>query len=224
MKLSIIIVNYNSGPLTKACIESVVKRRLGFGYEIIVVDNDSRDESVSMLRDEFPEIVVVDHGQNGGFGSGVNRGLEEATGDYYLILNPDIIVLPGAIENMLSYMEKHGDIGVLGAKLIYPNGKLQHSSFRFYTPMTIVYRRTWLGSLPIGKKAVDSFLMSDFDHKEPKDVDWLMGSCLMLRAEAVAKVGGMDERFFMYYEETDFLRRALAGGYRLLYVPEADAR
>ncbi|PIT97803.1 MAG: glycosyl transferase family 2 [Candidatus Andersenbacteria bacterium CG10_big_fil_rev_8_21_14_0_10_54_11] len=222
MKLSIIIINYNSGALTRACIASILQQELPFTVEIIVVDNASADESVSLLRDEFPDITVIANDQNRGFGAGVNQGLTAAHGSYILILNPDIVVLPEALPRMVQYMNVHPDIGVLGAQLIYPNGHLQYSCFRFYTPMTIVYRRTPLGRLRSGRQAVLSFLMQDVDHQNPIDVDWLMGSCLLLRAAAVRKVGGMDERFFMYFEDVDWCRRMWEFGWRVVYFPHAQ--
>lgn len=222
MKVSAIIVNYNTGPVTKTCVESLLKQELPFGLEIIVVDNASRDESVSWLRSDFPEITVVANKENLGLAAGVNTGLKHASGSYILVLNPDIIVLPGAIANMVEYLEKNPDVGVVGGKLLSPNGRLQYSCFRFYTLMTILHRRTWLGRTKQGRRGVARFLMKDYDHKSARDVDWLMGSCLMLRAKAVRQVGGMDERFFLYFEDVDWCRRMGEASWRVVYLPGAE--
>jgi len=222
MKLSIIIVNYNTGPVTRACIESILKQKLPFKFEIIVVDNDSSDESVVYLRSDFPEITVIANERNMGLAAGNNTGIARAQGAYYLILNPDVIVLPGALENLVAYMEEHEQVGMAGGQLLSPNGTIQASCYRFYTPLTIVYRRTPLGKTMRGKSEVARFLMKDFDHKTVRDVDWLMGACLMLRANAVNDVGGMDERYFMYFEDIDWCRRFWEAGWRITYLPSAQ--
>lgn len=221
MKLSIIIVNYNTGPLTRACVTSILQQRLPWRVEIIVVDNASRDESVAFLRSDFPQITVVANERNTGLAAAVNRGLRDRHGKYYLILNPDIIVLPGAIEEMVGYLEREKDVGMVGGQLISPNGIIQESCYRYYTPMTILYRRTWLGNAHRGRHAVARFLMKDFDHQSVKDVDWLMGACLMVRATAVKQVGGMDERYFLYFEDVDWCRRFWQAGWRISYLPSA---
>lgn len=222
MRVSIIIVNYNTGPLTRACVESLLKQKLPYELEIIVVDNASSDESVSFLRSDFPEITVIANKENLGLAAGVNTALAKASGSYYLVLNPDIIVQPDAIERMVEYLKENLDVGIVGGRLLSPNGRLQYSCFRFYTPMTILHRRTWLGKTNWGKRGVASFVMRDYDHKSVRNVDWLMGSCLMLRAAAVRQVGGMDERFFMYFEDVDWCRRMWQAGWRVVYLPTAE--
>lgn len=221
MKLSIIIVNYNTGPLTRACVKSILQQRLPMSVEIIVVDNASRDESVSFLRSDFPEITVIALEQNIGLAAAVNRGLQRGTGEFFLILNPDVIVLPGAMAEMVGYLERERRVGMVGGQLISPNGTVQDSCYLFYTPMTVLYRRTWLGRSRRGKRAVAHFLMQDFDHQSIKDVDWLMGACLMTRAAAVRDVGGMDERYFLYFEDVDWCRRFWQAGWRISYLPAA---
>jgi N-acetylglucosaminyl-diphospho-decaprenol L-rhamnosyltransferase len=222
MKLSIIIVNYKTAPLTAALVESLLKDDLPKGTEIIVVDNGSEDESVSFLRSDFPEITVIDNEHNLGLAAGVNAGIAAAKGQYYLILNPDMIALPGSVAKLVAFMDENPDVGMSGGKLISPNGKLQYSCYRFYTPMTIVYRRTPLGKTAAGKAVNARFLMKDFDHNQIKDVDWLMGACLMVRREVVKKIGGMDERFFLYFEDVDWCRRVWEAGFRVTYVPHVQ--
>jgi hypothetical protein len=221
MKLSIIIVNYNTGALTRACVESVLAQKLPFKYEIVVVDNDSSDLSVSFLRSDFPDIKVIQNKKNLGLAGGVNKGLAETTGKYRLILNPDIVVMPRAIEKMVELMDKDNKIGMLGGELVSPNGKKQYSCYRFYRPITILYRRTFLGKTRQGKKEIARFLMKDYDRESVRCVDWLMGACLMVREKAIDDVGGMDERFFLYFEDVDWCRRFWKGGWRVCYMPTA---
>lgn len=234
MKLSIIIVNYNTGPLTRALIESLLSQTLPRGTEIIVVDNDSKDDSVPLLKADFPEITVIENTKNVGLAAGVNTALKVAKGTYYLILNPDMIALPGSVTTLVEFMDQNPDVGMAGGKLISPNGELQYSCYRFYRFMTILYRRTFLGKSVRGRKETYRFLMKDFDHESARDVDWLMGACLIVRAKAVGEVdawklpemankfaGGMDERFFLYFEDVDWCRRIWEAGWRVTYVPQA---
>lgn len=222
MKLSIIVVNYNTGQLTASCVKNILQKNLPFSHEIIVVDNASADDSVSLLQSDFPEIKVIGNKQNLGLARAVNIGIKQAAGQYVLVLNPDIVVIDDAIEKLVNYMEQNSDVGVAGGKLLSPNGKLQYSSYRFYKPMTILYRRTRLGNTEKGKKEVNQFLMKDYDHSQITDVDWLMGACLLIRAKALKQVGGMDERFFLYFEDVDWCRRFWEKGWRVVYMPKAN--
>lgn len=237
MLLSIIIVNYKTGPLTQMLVESLLAQmedsggRLTLhdnpvprdkGVEIIVVDNDSQDDSVHLLRSDFPEVTVLETGKNLGLAGGVNVGLRAAKGQYYLILNPDIIAPLGSLSALLRYMEKNQRVGLAGGKLLSPNGDLQQSCARFYRPMTIVYRRTPLSKTSWGKQELDRFMMSDYDRQTAQAVDWLQGSCMMARARAVQQVGLWDERFFLYFEDVDWCRRFWEAGSRVAYVPDAQ--
>jgi len=222
MKLSVIIVNYNSGALVASNIESLYREGLPEGTQILVVDNNSADDSVAFLRSDFPEITVIANKQNVGLAKAVNQAIAQAKGEYYLMLNPDIVVLPNAVKQLLSFMDKNPQVGLAGGKLLSPNGELQDSCYRFYDPLTVLYRRTPLGRTAAGKKAIDQFLMRDYDHSFVRDVDWLMGSCYILRKTAVSEVGGMDERFFLYFEDVDWCRRFWEHGWRVTYVPQAQ--
>lgn len=219
--VSIIIVNYRTRQLTESLIESLLNQKLPGKTEIIVVDNHSEDDSVHLLRSDFPEITVLDQKQNSGLAGGVNAAIRIARGSYYLILNPDVVALLGSVETLIKFMDNHAEVGMVGGKLVSPNARLQHSCFRFYRPMTIMYRRTFLGKTHAGRKEISRLLMKDFDHKSTKDVDWLMGSCMMVRALAVREVGVMDERFFLYFEDVDWCRRMWEHGWRVVYHPDA---
>lgn len=236
MLLSIIIVNYNTAPLTKILVESLLAQMEADGLrlrlsncpvrrdaqtEIIVVDNDSKDDSVLLLRSDFPEITVIDRPANVGFAGGVNAGIRAAKGSYYLILNPDMVALPKALNTLVKFMEEHPLVGVAGGQLVAPNGDLQTSCFRFYRPMTIVYRRTPLGRTRRGAAELSRFVMEEYDRTAPRAVEWLQGSCLMARARAVQEVGTMDERFFMYFEDVDWCRRFWEAGWKVMFVPSA---
>jgi hypothetical protein len=138
-----------------------------------------------------------------------------------LILNPDIIVLPNAIEEMKKFLETHPKVGIVGPQLINPNKTIQASCARYPTLLTPMYRRTPLGRLPSAQKAIAHYLMMDFDHQSERSVDWLLGACLMAPREAIEKVGVLDERFFLYFEDVDWCRRFWKAGYEVRYLPSA---
>lgn len=237
MLLSIIIVNYNTAPLTKILVDSLLAQMEAEGMrlrlkncpvkrdmqtEIIVVDNASADDSVSLLRSDYPEITVIDMPRNVGFAGGVNAGIRAAKGNYYLILNPDMVALGGCLNELLRFMEEHPRVGVAGGQLLAPNGDRQTSCFRYYRPLTVVYRRTPLSRTAAGQRELSRFVMDDYDRTAPRAVEWLQGSCLMVRARAVQEVGVMDERFFMYFEDVDWCRRFWEAGWQVMFVPQAQ--
>lgn len=221
MDLSIIIVNYGSGRLVKACVDSIRQSPPSALYEVIVVDNASPDDSQEFLATEVPDIRFFPQESNLGFARGVNVGIEAATGTFILILNPDIIVLEGAIDTLLGFARAHPNAAVVAGQLINPNGSTQESCFRFYTPFTILARRTPLGLLPIARRHIDRALLRDYDHARPRQVDWVLGACMLVRREVMARVGMMDPQFFLYFEDMDWCRRFWAAGYHVWYVPEA---
>jgi hypothetical protein len=221
MELSIIITNYKNPDLLKVCIESVKKNITLKDYEIIVADSETEEKTEMMMEEDFPEIKFFPHKDNVGFQHLVRKGVENAFGEFVLVLNGDIIVKPNSIENLLELLKKDSSIGLAGPKLLNFNETLQYSCFRFYSLLTILYRRTFLGRFGFAKKQLDHFLMKDFDHKSSREVDWLMGSALMTKKTAIEKVGLMDDRFRMYFEDTDWCRRFWEKGYKVIYFPES---
>ncbi|MEK7515990.1 MAG: glycosyltransferase family 2 protein [Patescibacteria group bacterium] len=220
--LSVIILSYRTKNLVKECVKSIRRAAPQLSYEIIVVDNASGDGVGEMMREQFPDIRFVESAENLGFAGGNNIGLREALGRYRMVLNPDIVVLPGALEKMVAAMDAHPEIGLLGPKLLAPDKSLQYSCYRFPSLLTPFLRRTRLGETRWGAGVVNRYLMADWDHAEMRDVDWLLGAALIVRAEALAHVGLFDDRFFLYFEDTDWARRFWKAGYRVVYFPEAE--
>jgi hypothetical protein len=236
MDVSIVILNYKQRGLVKQCIKGIVSSQPQLEYEIIVVDNASNDGTLEMVETVFtppeehqltlpvapsmkiPPIITIQAERNGGFAIGNNLGIAKARGTYIMVINPDIAVVPGSIEAMHLFMEQHSDIGILGPKLINPDGSVQHSCRRYPNFFTPLYRRTFFGHLPFARRSLDYYLMVDFDHVTSTDVDWLFGACLFIRTSVVEKVGAFDERFFMYFEDLDLCRRVWQAGYRVTYL------
>ncbi|MEI8343436.1 MAG: glycosyltransferase family 2 protein [Candidatus Moraniibacteriota bacterium] len=221
MDLSIIITSYKNPQLLKVCLDSVKKNIGKLSFEIIVVDSQTQEDTEMIMREDYPEIKFFPFSENVGFQALIKKGIEESSGKYLLLLNGDIIVTPSSVEKMLEFISSDSSVGMVGPKLLNFDGSLQYSCFRFYHPITIVYRRTFLGHFAFAKKHLDWFLMKDRNHDEIMDVDWLMGSSLMISRSVVQKVGLMDAGYFMYMEDVDWCRRFWENGYRVVYYPLA---
>lgn len=221
LKFSIAIVNYYSGLLTKACIQSVRRTYAGSDYEVFVVDNDSRDDSREILTSEIENIKVKFTGKNLGYAKAVNIAVKETSGEYIILLNPDIVALKDGITELIKFMDENPHVGIASGQLINPNGTIQDSGFRFYEPITILYRRTFFRYLPWAKRHLDKIFMRDTDFTKNQKVDWVLGACMCVRRSALEKVGLMDERFFLYFEDMDWCRRFLEQGFGVWYVPKA---
>lgn len=226
MDLSIVITNYKNPDLLRLCLDSILANVKNISYEILVSDSDTEEETEMMMREEFPQVKFFPFFENVIYTVGlqtlIKTGIQNSQGEYVLILNGDIMVEPGSVEKMLNYLKENSSIGILSPKLLNFNGTYQDSCFRFYKPITIIYRRTVLGKLAFAKKHLDWFLMRDYDRKNPKEVDWIMGSAMMIPRAAIKKVGPMDSRFLMYMEDVDWCRRFWENGYKVVYYPLAQ--
>lgn len=220
--VSIIIVHTFEKNLVRQTLKGIRRSAPELQFEIIIVDNNPPAGVKEVIDDLFPEAVYIPLSKNKGFGGGMNEGIRRAKGEYVLIFNPDIIIQPGSLETLKTYMDEHPEVGVCGPKLLNPDGSLQYSCFRQPTSFIPAYRRTPLGLLPVGKRAVDAHLMKDFDHEDTIEVDSLIGAALFTRHDALKDVGLFDERFFMYYEDNDLCRRFWEKGYKVVYHPRAE--
>jgi GT2 family glycosyltransferase len=225
MELSIIITNYKNPELLKVCIDSVKKAVTlpESEYEIIVADSATEEKTEMMMREDYPKALFIPFKENvRSFQLLVRCAYEKSSGRYILILNGDILAKEKSIDLLMDYLKSDPSVGILGPRLLNFNETLQYSCFRFYSPLTIVYRRTFLGRLGFAKKHLDHFLMADYDHKAAREVDWIMGSAMMTTREAVEKIGLMDSRFRMYMEDTDWCRRFWENGYKVVYFPDSQ--
>ncbi len=219
--VSILIVHTYEGDVLRQTLRGLRRAAPTVACEVLVIDNNPGAGMGDILKEEFPWVRHLPQEENRGFGASMNRGIQASTGRYVLIFNPDIVVQPGALEELTRFMDENGNVGVCGPKLLNPDGTLQYSCYRQPTLMLPVYRRTPLGKSERGKIAVDRYLMCDADHKETMHVDSLIGAALFARRESLEKVGLFDERFFMYYEDSDLCRRFWEGGFPVMYHPTA---
>lgn len=219
--LSVIVLNWNARDDLRRCLASIDAHPPARDVRVVVADNDSHDGSAEMVAADFPHHLLVRHPRNAGFGAGNNRALPMASGRYVLFLNPDTIVANGAFDALIAFADTQPDAGVFGAKLLNPDGSLQYSCRRFPNLGTGFYRNTPLGRLLPGNRWTSDYLMRDFDHETPRDVDWVSGAALMVRREALQRLKGFDEDFYMYCEDVDLCMRAHRAGWRVVYVPQS---
>lgn len=219
--LSVIVVNWNTRDLLLACLASLRREAARVALEIIVVDNASADGSAEAAAAAFPETVLIRNGENRGFAAATNQGLARARGRYWALLNPDAEVTPGALAELASELDRRPEIWAAGPKLLNADGSLQPSGRRFPTPA----RSALQGLLPARLKRTAWWRRRVFgrvDFDVPARVDEVSGACLVARREAYARVGLLDERFFLFFEEVDWcLRLARAGG-QIWYLPAAQ--
>lgn len=222
MDLSIVILNYKTRGFLKQCIRGLEKSRLPKASEIIVVDNASGDGTPEMMREDFPHHTFIASPRNGGHAAGVNLGIAESRGKLIVSLNTDIAVFDDSIERLLAFMDQRPNVGLAGPRLMNPDGSVQLSCFRFPSLFTPVLRRTPLGKLGWAKRQLRNFLMTDFDHRSSRPVDWVLGASMIVRRSALERVGTFDERFFLYFEDVDWCRRFWQAGYEVWYAADAE--
>jgi GT2 family glycosyltransferase/lipopolysaccharide/colanic/teichoic acid biosynthesis glycosyltransferase len=219
--VSIVIVTYNSSRVIGACLDSLAADCAAGLAEVIVVDNASADDSVAVVRRDYPWAALIAGRENLGYSKGVNLGIQHARGRFLLILNPDTVVRRGTLRRLIDFAEKTPDAGVIGPRLVFHDGTVQLSCRRFYTFRVLLLRRTPLGRIFPRARALREHLMLDFDHDATREVDWVLGAAMFVRREAVDNVGMMDERFFLYFEDVDWCYRMKQRGLKVYYLADA---
>ncbi|MCK9320758.1 MAG: glycosyltransferase [Bacteroidales bacterium] len=222
MKLSIVIVNYNVAYFLEHCLYSVRNALKGIEAEIFVVDNNSVDNSIAMLKEKFPEVMLIANKDNVGFSRANNQAIRISKGEYVLILNPDTVVEEDTFAKCISFMDSHKDCGALGVKMIDGSGKfLKESKRGFPSPWTSFCKMSGLTSLFPHSKKYANYYMGHLSEDEVNEVDILAGAYMMMRKECLDKVGLLDEDYFMYGEDIDLSYRITKGGYKNYYFPKA---
>ena len=204
------------------CLVSPYRDIEGSGLDvgIVVVDNNSEDGIDKFLQEKYPEIKVIMRDGNFGFGSAQNRGIKSIDAKYYFALNPDTEFPEGqgVVKKMYDFMEDHPKIGMVAPKIVYPDGSLQYSCWRFPKSLQPLYQRTKLGQTKKGQSRVSHHHMKDFKHDETRPVEAIMGSAMFARKETLDEVGLFDERFWMYYEDIDWCLRMWEAGWPVYYL------
>jgi N-acetylglucosaminyl-diphospho-decaprenol L-rhamnosyltransferase len=203
--LSVSIVNTNSRELLLACLESLA----GTAAEVVVLDNASEDGSAEAVRERFPDVRLIAQSHRAGFGANHNTVIRATTGRYVYVLNEDTTAGDWGFEALTTYLDAHPRVAALGPRLVYPDGRLQDSAWRFPTPLVSMLGLVSLGRLGVTQSRGDA----------PRPVDWVMGAAVVLRREALDEVGLFDEGFFLYSEEVDLQRRLRRAGWEVHYFP-----
>jgi hypothetical protein len=221
MKLSVIIVSWNVKDILSDCLDSVLRSSVAFPYEIIVVDNASTDGTADYIKKKFPAVRIIENKENHGFARANNQGALPAGGEYLFFLNPDTVLFGDTLNNLVDFMDCNPDIALCGPRILNDDKTLQWSVRNFPSWRGAFYRYTILKYLGLFKSHFETWHHRKFDYSKQTDIQQLIGAALIVRKDAFAKVGGFDERFFMYYEEVDLCRRLKDNGFRIVYYPVA---
>jgi len=214
MDVSIIIVNWNTRELLLNCLSSVFATASGLDVEIMVVDNGSEDGSVGAVREQFPGVTIIQNNLNLGFARANNQALARAAGRYLLLLNSDAALTEGSLQGLVAFMDKTPGAGIAACRYIDIDGSSQNSFDSFPTLATELFNKTILKTLFPAR-----FPSKRRDYREPLEVDSVIGACMLVRAEAVRKVGGLDEDYFFFLEETDWCFRMRRAGWLVYHLP-----
>lgn len=216
MDLSIIIVNWNTRDLLRRCLASVAETVRGLSYEVIVVDNASSDGSTAMLRSEFPTVRRIENSENRGFGAANNQAMRLMEGRYALLLNSDAVLTEGAVRALFDFMEAEPAAAMAGGQLLNADGSRQNSIAAFPNLLTLLTNAPLLELLFPRR-----FPSKRQTYPGPVAVDSVIGACFIVRKAAIAAVGMFDERYFFFFEETDWARQMRTAGWKVWHVPAA---
>ncbi len=227
--LSVVIVSWNVRDDLRECLQSLLGTGdLGSGtgkqlseIEVIVVDNASIDGTAETVRREFPQVKLIVNDENFGYTKANNIGIRQSRGKYILLLNPDTVVKPNALQALIECAEAHPDAGIIGAKLLNPDGSIQRSARSFPDIGAGLFRNTFLGRLFPNNPFVRRYLLTDFSYDEVHEVDWVSGAAMLVRRELFERIGLLDERFWAYCEDVDLCWRAWQAGFKVLFCPNA---
>lgn len=221
--VAVVIVSYNSAEFIGACLESVTSARRQVRQQIIVVDNDSRDHTVQLIREQFPEVELIVPGKNLGFAAGVNLGASHADADFVLLLNPDTVILNHAIDSIVDFARKNPRHGIYGGRTLTPEGGLEPSScWGEPTIWSMAMFGFGLTTLAPKNRWLDPESLGGWQRDSVREVGVITGCFLLTPKKVWDDLGGMDERYFMYGEDVDFAMRARSLGYRPVICPEAE--
>ena len=221
--LSIVIVTWNGKKYALECLDSLYELKAALSMEILVVDNASTDGTPDAIQEKFPDVTLIRNDENLGFAKANNIGIGLSRGKYLCLVNSDVVVPAGCLEGMTAYMEEHPDIGLLGPKMLSPDGGTGQSVMRLPTVWNSLCCALGMHSLFPDSNTFGGFLMNSYKYDVVDNVEVLTGWFWMVPRVALEKVGGLDEQFFMYGEDIDWSYRFLQAGWRVVFYPNAEA-
>ena len=219
-RLSIVIVTYNSAAHVDGCLESLARHPPSVDYDIVVVDNASSDGTADAVRKRWPTVRVIDAGANLGFAKATNLGLRQSSGELVLLLNPDTIVPAGALDRLVAALDARPDAAVAGPRLVDGAGRAELSFGSMLSPLAELRQKVLVKGHGRRLPGISAYV--ERVTRQPRDVDWVSGACLLVRRADAEAVELMDERFFIYAEDVDFCASVRARGRRVLFSPEVE--
>lgn len=217
-KVSIILVNYNGADILPDCLNSVSRFFNKDNSEVIVVDNSSEDFSANFVAENFPDIQLIRLPVNKGFGAGNNAGAKVAKGEFLFLLNTDTIITSNILPHLIDLMEENPEVGIIGPKLLFPDGIFQIS----FSPKISIRGEIEAKKLHSYAQSPTKLNLLENNFQQIKEVDIVVGAAFFIRADLFHSLGGFDEKFFMYFEESDLCQRVKNAGYKVLYTPEVS--
>jgi GT2 family glycosyltransferase len=221
LDVSVIVVSWNTRNILRGCLLSIFEKTKETSFEVFVVDNNSHDGSAEMVRAEFPAVRLIENTQNRGFAAANNQAIRAASGRYILLLNPDTLVLDDAISRCVKYANLHPKVGVVGCQVLEDENRISPTGFSFPTPLNMFFQYSGLSRAFPRSRLFGRPDLSWWDRNSEQDVDVIAGMFMLVRREAIAQVGLLDESYFIYYEETDWCYRFARAGWRRVFIPSA---
>lgn len=223
-KVSVIVVSYNAADQLESCLRSLaalpeVRRDASFA-QVIVSDNGSADDSVARAKLAFPGVEVIENKANLGFAKGCNVGARFVKAPLLFFFNPDAVAHPGLLDNAVAYFDAHPGVAMAGAKLLNEDGSVAESCGEFDTWWQAFLRSSAWGELPMFRKQANGYQLRQWDYSTERDVDLVVGAAMFIRRDIFERLGGFDERFFLYHEEIDFAHRLRDAGERVVFLPQ----
>ncbi len=247
LDISICIVTLNACDFLRNCLRSIYQQSAGYhsegidagtespssdpspevlsrlNFELIIVDNGSTDQTVQMVQDEYPDARLIINTNNTGFTRPLNQALRISNGQYKLVLNPDTIILPGALDELVEFMNSHPEVGICGPKVLNRDGSMQKACRRGVSrPWAAISYFTGLSKLFPKSKFFGGYLLNYLDEDATHEVDGVSGSCMLIRREVIEQIGYFDERFFAYQEDADYCFQAKKNGWKVFYLPRSQ--
>ena len=223
MDLTIVIVNYNTSALLENLMASLASGCPGLDYEVYIIDNNSQDIDKTVLRRTYSQYHLIINPENRGFAYACNQGMRKARGRNIALLNPDMIIKERCLSRLCQYLDKHREAGAVGPQFLNTDGSVQYSCRCFPTIAGIFFDSLGLARMFPKSKLFSSYYLSGWPHNEEREVEQIMGACFVVKSRLVQATGYFDERFFMYFEEVDLCWRIREKGFKIMFMPTAQA-
>ena len=219
--LGVVIVNYNAGAFLRRCVASVIASAGELSVDVVVVDNASTDGSAGSVAADHPGVRLVQNSRNRGFAAAANQGIAATEGPFVLLLNPDAEIVAGTLASLVKVARERARTGAIGCLVRNPDGSIQPSARRVPRPFEALMH-AFLGPFRPDNRWSRAYTMADWDRASEREVEWISGSAMLLRRDALDEVGGFDEGYFMYVEDVDLCTRLRAAGWAVLFSPEVE--